>query len=334
MPTVTFHGVRGSCPCSDPRMSRYGGGTSCVSIQPDDDVPPIVLDLGTGSRLLGEDLVARYLPGRSLSRGMPPDDLPDPLDAAVGEPAGAVSANEHMHHGADAGSALLELSAFVTHLHFDHVQGLPFFGPAIRQGTLLTIYGPSKDATTLEHSFAAFVRPPYFPVGLDDLPSLLRWRAVSDGDSIRVGDAVVLAREVPHRGPTLGYRVQCGGFVITYLSDHQAPRGSRPGGGPGEEGGPRLSEAVCELAADADLLIHDAQYTDEEFAVKGHWGHSTVGFALEVARASGAKRLALFHHDPTHDDEWLDGMEAEATRLAAGDFAVVMAAEGFSIKLQ
>jgi phosphoribosyl 1,2-cyclic phosphodiesterase len=292
-------------------MSRYGGATACVSIQPDDDVPPIVLDLGTGSRLLGEELVERFFPGQRLSGGAPP---PGDLRGPPVPPNG--------------GPPVLEMNAFVSHLHFDHVQGLPFFGPALRHGASLTIHGPAQDDMSLESSVAAFVQPPYFPVGLAELPSSLRWREISDREAITIRGAVVLAREVPHVGRTFGYRVECGGVVVAYLGDHQAPMGDR-----GDGRGPAIPEAALELADKADLLIHDAQYTDEEFAVKAHWGHSTVEFALAVARSSGAERLALFHHDPTHDDDLLDEMAADASRRAAGEFAVVMAAEGLSIKL-
>lgn len=291
-------------------MRRYGGGTACVSVQPDADVAPIVLDLGTGSRLLGEELVARYFPGEGLSGGAP---------AAGSEPGGATLAGEPV------GEPNLSLSAFVTHLHFDHVQGLPFFGPALRAATRLDIYGPEHDGASLEAAFAVFVQPPYFPVGLKELPAEVRWHAIADGDVVSVGEAVVRAREIPHVGRTLGYRVECDGRSIAYLGDHQAPSAS--------SGCPGVSKGALELAREADVLIHDAQYTADEFAVKGHWGHSTIDYAIEVARVARVRRLVLFHHDPTHDDDFLDRLGSEATRLAGNRFEVLVAAEGLAVKL-
>jgi phosphoribosyl 1,2-cyclic phosphodiesterase len=267
-----------------------------------------VLDLGTGSRLLGEELVGRYFPGAGLSAGAP--ETPE----TPGE--------------RDVAEVRLELAVFVTHLHFDHVQGLPFFGPALQGGCALDLYGPAQDSGSLADALHGLVQPPYFPVGLADLPASLRLHGLDDGASVAVGDAVVRARTVPHGDRTFGYRIECDDQVIAYLGDHQAPR-------PGHRGA-RVAEEALQLARGADVLIHDAQYTAEEFGVKGHWGHSTVEFALEMAHAAQVRKLVLFHHDPTHDDEMLDQIGSDAQRLAARaglDAEVVVAAEGLSIKL-
>ncbi len=310
MATVTFHGVRGSCPCSDPRMRRYGGATACVSVQPDADVPPIVLDLGTGSRLLGEELVERYFPGEGLSSGAPVKDIAASIVAGGRPPVADMK---------------LDLSVFVSHLHFDHVQGLPFFGPALRSAARLEIYGPRQDATTLREAFAAFVQPPYFPVGLDVLPAEVRLHEMDDSGEVHIGDVTVRSRAIPHVGRTLGYRVECDDRVIAYLGDHQAPTNDKSAN--------RVSEAALELASGADVLIHDAQYTQSEFSVKVHWGHSTVEYAVEVALAAGAHKLVLFHHDPTHDDDLLDQLGTEAARIAGRSLEVLVAAEGLTVKL-
>jgi len=278
-----------------------------VTVDAGDGTPPVLFDLGTGCRRLGQGLLQRFFPGAGLSPGARPRDEHEP-------PASP-------HHD----PVKLRLSAFVTHLHFDHVQGLPFFGPALRSDVRLDIYGPVQDSPLAE-AFRAFVQPPYFPVGVDELPAEVGFFELVDGSVLQAGSAIVRAREVPHVGRTLGYRIEAGGVSVAYLGDHQAP--ARDG-----RVLPEVSEAAFDLCNGVDLLVHDAQYTDEEFAVKAHWGHSTIGYALEVARQAGVKHLALFHHDPAHGDDLLDRLGSEASRLAGSALNVVMAAEGMVLEL-
>lgn len=213
--------------------------------------------------------------------------------------------------------------ALVTHVHWDHVQGLPFFVPVLNDGASFDVYGPPPDGGTLAGCFETFVAPPYFPVCINDLPGRIAFHDVSDTE-LRVGDADVTIRTVPHTGLTNGYRVEQDGVVVTYVSDHQMPR----------DGSFDVSDDVLELCAGADLLIHDAQYTAEEFAVKRDWGHCTVDYAVHVAAEAGAKRLALFHHDPSHDDDLVDCLLAKARLGAKGRIdEVVAAAEGLTIVL-
>ncbi|MGC9961698.1 MAG: MBL fold metallo-hydrolase [Acidimicrobiales bacterium] len=309
MPSVGFHGVRGSCPCSDPALSRYGGATACVTVDGGDGSPPVLFDLGTGCRKLGHAILEHSFPGEQISAGAPPRGVDGP-------PAPAVA------HG----DVRLSLSAFVTHLHFDHVQGLPFFAPAMHRDVRLDIYGPEQEGS-LRDAFEAFLQPPYFPVAVNELPAELHFRELHDRAVVQVGSATVLAREVAHVGRTLGYRIEVAGVTVAYLGDHQAP--SRDG-----RVVPEVSDVVLELCSGVDLLVHDAQYTDAEFAVKSHWGHSTVAYAIAVARQAGVRRLALFHHDPTHDDDMLDRFAAKATEQAAGAFEVFMAVEGTQVQLE
>ncbi len=214
--------------------------------------------------------------------------------------------------------------ALVTHLHWDHVQGLPFFSPVLRPGSRLDIYGPPPGDATLEDAFDSFMGPPYFPVRVADLPGDIRFHTVAD-TSFAIGDVGVMARSVPHIGPTNGYRLERDGLAIAYISDHQQPL----------DGSLVVPDSVLELCDHADLVIHDAQYTAAEFETKAHWGHCTVEFAVQVAAQSGARRLALFHHDPEHDDSVVDSLARLANERARqlGVAEVVAASEGATLSL-
>jgi phosphoribosyl 1,2-cyclic phosphodiesterase len=191
-------------------------------------------------------------------------------------------------------------TALLSHVHWDHIQGLPFFAPADRTGAELDIFGPAHEEGSLASVIDGFIRPPYFPVTYSQLRGTIKVLDMGT-EPIVIGASTITARPVPHTAPTLGYRVESGTSAVAYVSDHQAP--------------PDLSaiaDSVLELADGVDLLIHDAQYTDKEFPEKAHWGHCTVEYAVEVARLAGAKTLAMFHHDPGHDDDDLDAMAAQA----------------------
>lgn len=278
MVEVRFHGVRGSTPCACEQVRRYGGNTSCVSVESPGE-PPILLDIGTGLRLYG---------------------LTQPQD------------------GSFRGTAL------VSHLHWDHVQGLPFFTPVLRPGASLTLYAPPQDDGRSTHeTFDAFMRPPYFPVRMDELPGDIRFEDCDDG-WFAVGEAEVLGRAIPHVGRTFGYRVSWHGVSVAYLPDHQQPY----------DGGFEVAQSALELADGADVLIHDAQYTAAEFDVKRTWGHCTYEYALHVAREAGASTLVLFHHDPIRDDAALDAELRRVRDLAErSGVEVLAAAEGMVLPL-
>jgi phosphoribosyl 1,2-cyclic phosphodiesterase len=215
-------------------------------------------------------------------------------------------------------------SALVTHLHWDHVQGLPFFTPILRPGARLDIYGPPQTDSTLSDAFHRFICPPFFPVTVEQLYGQMTFYDAGDTDLVLDG-AKVRVRPVPHVGANNGYRVEMGGASVAYLSDHQMP----------QDGTHSVSEDVLELCDGVDVLIHDAQYTPEEFVEKSHWGHCTVDYAVFVAREAGAKRLALFHHDPARSDDQLDVL-LEGAREAAAETAiseVVAAYEGLTVSL-
>jgi phosphoribosyl 1,2-cyclic phosphodiesterase len=214
-------------------------------------------------------------------------------------------------------------SALVTHIHWDHVQGLPFFAPVLQPGAKFEVYGPpSPDHGSLGEAFNQFMRPPFFPVSTADLLGDIRFHDAWEED-LELDGAKVKVRSVPHVGRTNGYRVEMGGAVVAYVSDHQMP----------PDGSHAVTDAVLELCDGADLLIHDAQYTEEEFGAKSTWGHCTPDFAVQVAKEARVRRLVLFHHDPTHHDGAVDAILAHARRLAEGSSIceVLAAYEGLVI---
>jgi phosphoribosyl 1,2-cyclic phosphodiesterase len=213
-------------------------------------------------------------------------------------------------------------SALVSHLHWDHVQGIPFFAPMLAEGARLDIYAPIQATGTLADAVRTFIQPPYFPVSLDSLPGTFNFHEV-ERDVLDLDGAKVTVAPVPHCGSTVGYRIDCDGVSVAYVSDHQQPG----------EGATEVSAEVLELCQGVDLLIHDAQYTPEEFSTRSDWGHCTVEYAVEVAARSGARRLAMFHHDPSHGDEQIDELLIEARAMAAGRGIdeVIAAAEGLTI---
>jgi phosphoribosyl 1,2-cyclic phosphodiesterase len=212
----------------------------------------------------------------------------------------------------------------LSHLHWDHTQGLPFFTPILVDGASLDVYGPAQeDGRSVAEVMYATIRPPVFPIELAAFPGTLRFHDVSDTDFM-VDDVSITSRLIPHVGPTCGYRLTWQGRSITYMSDHQMPY----------DGTMTASAGALELVKGTDLLIHDSQYTSKEFANKSTWGHCTLEYAVWLAAEVGAKRLALFHHDPTRCDEAIDHHVKLARMYGERKGVEVFgAAEGLSIAL-
>lgn len=187
-------------------------------------------------------------------------------------------------------------TCLLSHLHWDHTQGLPFFSPLLYEGSELDVYAPAQDdGRSVAEVIGTVIRPPLFPVTIDQLPGMVRFHDTADGD-FKVGGIKVKSRLVPHVGPTLGYRIEWQGRSIAYLSDHQQPY----------DGSFSVSDGAREIADGADLMIHDSQYTNHEFALKATWGHCTIDYAVWLAQHCHVGRLALFHHDPSRTDAALD----------------------------
>ena len=213
-------------------------------------------------------------------------------------------------------------SVLLTHLHWDHVQGLPFFTPLHRPGSTFDIYGPRQADGPLGDVFAQMMRPPFFPITPSQLGADVRFHSTGD-DDFPVGTAKVRSRWVRHVGPTLGYRVDWNGVSVAYIPDH----------GPGccpDDPDDFVPQEMLELCDGVDVLIHDAQHTPEEYEPKRHWGHCTVDYAVHVGREAGARQLALFHHDPAHGDDDIDEILKRAGDHSAhvNGPDVIAAAEG------
>lgn len=228
--------------------------------------------------------------------------------------------------GATIGPEVRRVDLLLTHLHLDHIEGLGFFAPLFRRGLEVHIWGPASTTLDLRARLTRYLSPPIFPVRLRDLPCELELHDVVGVDRLQIGELDVRAALVCHPGPTVGFRIREGDVALAYLPDHEPALGSVDF--------PRNPQWTSgfELAAGADLLIHDAQYGDGEYAARVGWGHSAVGDMCAFATAVGASRVVPFHYDPSHTDADLDRRFDEA-RQSALPFELVPAVEGATFEL-
>jgi ribonuclease BN (tRNA processing enzyme) len=229
------------------------------------------------------------------------------------------------------GSALLQqqpkrVDILLTHLHMDHIQGIGFFIPLYIPGLEIHIWGPASTTMRLWSRLARYMSPPLFPVRLRELPCNLALHEVPCGE-FTIGSFTVNSQLICHPGPTVGFRIQQGESVVTYIPDHEPALGA-----------PTFPISAgwtsgFALARNADLLIHDAQYDDAEYQRCIGWGHSSVRDACAFARLAGARQLMPFHHDPAHTDSQLDAMAESARNFCDGSFHVVEGKEGTELEL-
>jgi phosphoribosyl 1,2-cyclic phosphodiesterase len=236
-----------------------------------------IFDCGTGARALGNHLLAHE---------------PKPLTATI----------------------------LLSHTHWDHIQGFPFFAPVFEAGNRIVVCAPQGANRTLPEVLAGQMEYTYFPVELSQLGASIEYHDLSEGVH-DLGGVRVTTQFLNHPAMTLGYRIEADGASVLYLCDHEPywERLWRSDAEPGRlesilHDGDRRHAAFME---NADVVVHDAQYTPEQYASKKNWGHSTFSYATQIAAAANVRRLFLTHHDPAHDDDFVDRIEERARELAA-----------------
>ncbi|MBD1881419.1 MBL fold metallo-hydrolase [Coleofasciculus sp. FACHB-T130] len=217
---------------------------------------------------------------------------------------------------------LVEAYMFFTHYHWDHIQGVPFFKPAFMEGNCFHIYGAvPPDADSMKQHFCDRVMHSNSPVPLQGMEADLKFYELICGDTFQVDDITIETGPLNHPNGAMGYRVTWQGHTVFYCTDT-------------EHLPDRPDENVLHLAREADVLIYDAMYTDEEYnnpkSPKVGWGHSTWQEGVKVAQAAGVKRLAIFHHEPNHSDDFLDQIETQVQEVSPGSF---LAREGMIVQV-
>ena len=231
----------------------------------------------------------------------------------------------------DLGDELVErgirrIHLLLTHLHLDHVEGLRFFAPLFDPKVTIDVWGPPSTMGSLEDSIARTFSPPLFPIDLGVVPAQVAFHD-APRQPWKLESALVMAALVVHPGPTLGYRIEADGSSVAYLPDHEPAL-------TGIEERPSDWISGAAIAEGVDVLLHDAQYFEDEYAERIGWGHSSVSDTIAYAQALRVGRLVLFHHEPHHSDEVLSGLEERAQDLIHQDGGrSTLAREGMVVEL-
>ena len=289
-----FRGTRGSLPAPGSETVKYGGNTTCIEVRSDND-DLIIMDAGTGIRELGLE----------LARNMP-----------------------------------VKCHLFVSHTHWDHIQGLPFFVPLFVSGNELTIYGPPDPLTMtgIEAVLAKQMEYPHFPVRVTELQADIDYETLTDGQEVDLGFATVSSLLMNHPAMDFGFKVQCDGKTIFFTGDHEPFYNIYQPGDEDYEDYEEIvverNQGICNFLQGVDVFIVDAQYTEEEYATKQGWGHSTFERALALAKEAGVGKVYLTHHETTRTDAAVDAI-FERLRADWGGSGVDfdMAREGETVDL-
>lgn len=271
-------------------------------------------------------------------RGSAPTPGPDTVEYGGNTSCVEIRTDDDTAIVLDAGSGIRALGAellargtrrvhlFLTHLHLDHLEGLRFFAPLWDDRVSVDLWGPPSPVANLRDRILRSFSPPLFPLDFRDIPARITFHDLPQPWS---ADGISLTADfVLHPGPTLGFRIDTGRSTVVYLPDHEPALAGIAG---------KTTDWISggTLCRGAGVLLHDAQYFEDEYGERVGWGHSSVDAAVSFARAVDARRLVLFHHEPNHSDRTLEALEDRARELTGGDVAPpVLAREGMTLELE